>query len=35
LINNIAVNSLLLGFQLKAEQINQEIVFKACEKDTF
>lgn len=35
LINNIAVNSLLLGFQLKAEEINQEIVFKACENDTF
>ena len=35
LINNIAADSLLLGFQLKAEKINQEIVFKACEKDTF
>jgi type II secretory pathway predicted ATPase ExeA len=30
LINNIAVNSLLLGYQLQAEQINQEILFKAC-----
>lgn len=35
LINNIAVNSLLLGYQLQAEQINQEIVFKACEDETF
>jgi len=35
LINNIAVNSLLLGFQLKSEQINEEIVFKACENESF
>ncbi|MCK8824813.1 ExeA family protein [Fuchsiella alkaliacetigena] len=32
LINNLAVNSLLLGCQLKADTINEEIVFKACEE---
>lgn len=31
LVNNLAVNSLLLGYQLKAEHINEEIVFKSCE----
>lgn len=30
LINNLAVNSLLLGCQLKADMINDEIIFKAC-----
>ena len=33
LVNNIAVNSLLLGCQLKADSINEEIVFKACEEN--
>jgi len=32
LVNNLAVNSLLLGCQLKADTINEEIVFKACEE---
>ena len=32
LINNLATNSLLMGCQLKAEAINEEIVFKACEE---
>ena len=32
LINNLAVNSLLLGCQLKAETIDEDIVFKACEE---
>jgi len=33
LVNNIAVNSLLLGCQLEADSINEEIVFKACEEN--
>jgi len=32
LINNLATNSLLLGCQLEADTINEEIVFKACEE---
>lgn len=32
LINNLAINSLLLGCQLKADIINEEIVFKSCEE---
>lgn len=35
LINNIAIDSLLLVFKIKGEQIKQKIVFKACEKETF
>lgn len=31
LINNLATNSLILGFQMNANQINEEIVFKACD----
>ena len=31
LINSIAINSLLLGCQLEAQTINEEIVFRACE----
>lgn len=31
LINSLALNSLLLGYQLKADTINEEIVFKTCE----
>lgn len=33
LVNKLATNSLLLGYQLKAETINEEIVFKASEED--
>lgn len=32
LVNNLALNSLLMGYQLKADNINEEIVFKACEE---
>lgn len=32
LINNLATNSLLMGCQLKADNINEEIVFQACEE---
>ncbi|RQD75901.1 MAG: AAA family ATPase [Candidatus Syntrophonatronum acetioxidans] len=32
LINSLAVNSLLLGYQLKVETIDEDIVFKACEE---
>jgi len=32
LVNKLATNSLLLGYQLKAETINEEIVFKASEE---
>lgn len=32
LINTLAVNSLLLGYQLKADNINEEIVFKTCKE---
>ena len=31
LVNKLATNSLLLGYQLKAETINEEIVFRATE----
>lgn len=32
LVNKLATNSLILGYQLKAETINEEIVFKASEE---
>lgn len=32
LINNLATNSLLLGYQLKVDTINEEIIFRACEE---
>lgn len=35
LINNLATNSLVMGCQLKADNINEEIVFQACEEAGF
>lgn len=32
LINTLATNSLLIGFQMKADNINEEIIFKASEE---
>ncbi|SET16317.1 hypothetical protein [Anaerobranca gottschalkii] len=32
IINHLATNALLLGYQFKANIINEEIVFKACEE---
>jgi type II secretory pathway predicted ATPase ExeA len=32
IINNLATNALLLGYQFKANIINEEIIFKACEE---
>lgn len=33
MINNLAVSSLLLGYQLKTETVNEEIVFQACDEN--
>nr|WP_202820015.1 AAA family ATPase [Calderihabitans maritimus] len=32
LINKLAVNSLLLGYQMRSETIDEEIVFKAAQE---